>query len=201
MNAGDAERAEQELRQRAKLALRKQLRAVRETLPVSACDARSEQIAKRVLALPEVQNATTVLAFASIRNEVRTRPMIEAMHEAGKRVALPRVVDDTLVLHLAERDAALVEGAFSVPEPPQDAPRVDPSDVDLALIPALAVDPKGHRIGYGGGYYDRLLPALRKATACAVAYDFQLIAEVPTQTFDVAVDLIVTDARVIRPVV
>jgi 5-formyltetrahydrofolate cyclo-ligase len=127
--------------------------------------------------------------------------MVEAMHDSGKRVALPRVVDDALVLHLVERDTELVEGAFSVPEPPRDAPRLQPSDVDFALIPALAVDPRGHRIGYGGGYYDRLLPALPTATTCALAYDFQLIAEVPAAPFDVAVDLIVTDARVIRPVV
>jgi 5-formyltetrahydrofolate cyclo-ligase len=201
VSGGDTERAEQELRQRAKLALRKQLRGVRAALPTSACEARSAQIAKRVLAFEELERATTVLAFASIRNEVRTRPMVEALINVGKRVALPRVVDDTLVLHVVERDTVLVEGAFSVPEPPPDAPRLQPSDVDFALIPALAVDPRGHRIGYGGGYYDRLLPALRRATTCAVAYDFQLIAEVPANPFDAVVDLVVTDARVIRPVV
>ena len=66
---------------------------------------------------------------------------------------------------------------------------------------ALAVDPRGYRIGYGGGYYDRLLPQLQNALSCAVVYDFQLVAEVPELPFDVTVDLIVTDAQVIRPVV
>lgn len=201
MSGSDAERAEQELRQRAKLALRNQMRAVRAALPASACDARSEEIAKRVLGLPELEVATTILAFASIRNEVRTQPIIEAIGRAGKRVALPRVVEEGLVLHLVEPDTELVDGAFSVPEPPEDTPGIKPSDVDFALVPALAVDPRGHRIGYGGGYYDKLLPTLRPASCCAVAYDFQLIAEVPERPFDVAVDLIVTDARVIRPVV
>lgn len=69
------------------------------------------------------------------------------------------------------------------------------------MIPALAVDPRGYRIGYGGGYYDKLIPALHSARTCAVAYDFQLIAEVLELPFDVAVDLIVTDARVMRAVV
>ena len=201
MNEGDAERVERELRRRAKSALRNQMRAVRGALPPAACSARSEEIARRVLALPELEVVTTVLAFASIHNEVRTRPIIEAMHRSGKRVALPRVAEDELVLHIIEPDTALAQGAFCVPEPPENAPRVEPSDVEFALVPALAVDPRGYRIGYGGGYYDKLLPALDSACACAVVYDFQLIAEVPELPFDAAVDLIVTDARVIRAVV
>lgn len=201
MSEGDAERAERELRRRAKLAVRSQMRAVRAALPPSARDARSQEIAKRVLALPELAGAKTVLAFASIRNEVHTGPIIRALRSAGKRIALPRVIEDGLGLHLIEPDTVLVDGAFSVPEPPKGAPRIEPFDVDFALVPALAVDARGYRIGYGGGYYDKLLPALPSACACAVVYDFQLIAEVPEEPFDAAVDLIVTDARVIRAVV
>jgi 5-formyltetrahydrofolate cyclo-ligase len=85
-----------------------------------------------------------------------------------------------------------------VPEPPETATRVQPDEVDFALVPALAVDPRGYRIGYGGGYYDKLIPRLGHACTCALAYDFQLIAEVPDLPFDVAVDLVVTDERVIR---
>ena len=157
------------------------------------------EIAKRVLALPELVNADTVLAFASIRNEVRTREIMNAAWADGKRVALPRVVGDVLALHIIEADTMMIEGAFSVPEPDAAAPQFEPSEVDFALIPALAVDPRGFRIGYGGGYYDKLLPLLDRACSCAVAYDFQLIPEVPELPFDVTVDLVVTDARVIRP--
>jgi len=117
---------------------------------------------------------------------------------AGKRVALPRVVGDELQLHLVDSETTLVEGAFTVPEPPATAAIVQPGDVDVALVPALAVDPRGYRIGYGGGYYDKLIPRLQRACTCAVAYDFQLIAEVPELPFDVAVDVVVTDERVIR---
>jgi len=201
VNEGEPGHAEHEVRRRAKLALRKQMRALRATLPATACDARSREIATRVLALPEIEAATLVLAFASIENEVRTGPIIEGARRAGKRIALPRVVEDELVLHVVEPDTELVEGAFGVPEPSKDAPTVRASEVELALIPALAVDPRGYRIGYGGGYYDRLLPLLVSASTCTVAYDFQLIAEVPALPFDAAVDLIVTDARVIRAVV
>ena len=198
MSADETEHAESQIRRRAKLALRHQMRAVRETLPASACDTRSTEIAKRLSTLAELERATTILAFASIRNEVRTRPSMEAAWAARKRVALPRVVGDELCLHIVDSATVLVEGAFSVPEPPADAPRIEPTDIGFALIPALAIDPRGYRIGYGGGYYDRLIPQLDQACTCALAYDFQLIAEVPALPFDVAVDLIVTDERVIR---
>ena len=100
--------------------------------------------------------------------------------------------------NVAASPVPTIPGVFSVPEPPEDAARLLPKEVDFALVPALALDPRGYRIGYGGGYYDRLLPKLSQARTCAVAFDFQLIAEVPELPFDVAVDLVVTDERVIR---
>jgi 5-formyltetrahydrofolate cyclo-ligase len=174
------------------------MRGVREALPEAACDARSAEITKRLFALAEIERATTILAYASIRNEVRTRPSMEAAWAAGKRVALPRVVGDQLQLHLVDAETVLVDGSFSVPEPPAEAARIRPEEVDFALVPALAVDPRGYRIGYGGGYYDRLIPELYRACTCALAYDFQLISEVPELPFDVTVDLVVSDQRVIR---
>jgi 5-formyltetrahydrofolate cyclo-ligase len=198
VNADETEHAETELRRRAKLALRHRMRAVREALPGSACEARSAKIAKRLFTLPELERAETVLAFVSIRNEVRTRTAMQTAWAAGKRVALPRVVGDELQLHLVDPETVLVEGAFSVPEPPEAAARLEPGEVDFALVPALAVDPRGYRIGYGGGYYDKLISLLQHACTCAVAYDFQLISEVPALPFDVAVDLVVTDERLIR---
>ena len=199
MSSDESSHADIEIRHRAKQALRKQMRAVRSALPESACDARSSLIARRVLALPELERANTILAFASIRNEVRTQEIMDAAWSAGKRVVLPRVVEDQLALHVIDRSSTLREGAFAVPEPDEAAKRIEPGDVDFVLVPALAVDPRGYRIGYGGGYYDKLLPKLERACSCAVAYHFQLIPEVPELPFDVTVDLVVTDERTIRP--
>ena len=198
MSENETEHAQSLLRQRAKLALRNRMRMVREAIPSSACEARSAEIAKRLLLLEEFDRASTVLAFAPIRNEVRTRSSMQAAWAAGKHVALPRVVEDELTLRRVDGHTVLIEGAFGVSEPPEDTPSVEASEVDFALVPALAVDPRGYRIGYGGGYYDRLIPELRNARTCVVAYDFQLISEVPELPFDVAVDLVVTDERVIR---
>jgi 5-formyltetrahydrofolate cyclo-ligase len=198
VSADEPQHAERQLRQRAKMTLRNQMRAMREALPSSACQARSAEITKRLLALEEMERAVTLLSFASIRNEVRTRPTMEAVWARGKRVAMPRVVGNELELRLVDAATALIQGSFPVPEPPETAKRVRPDEVDFALIPALAVDSRGFRIGYGGGYYDRLLPRLEHARTCVLAYDFQLIAEVPELPFDIAVDLVVTDERVIR---
>ncbi|MFZ1866265.1 MAG: 5-formyltetrahydrofolate cyclo-ligase [Polyangiales bacterium] len=198
MSADTRVHEEIEIRRRAKRALRNQMRAVRAALPESACDARSAAITNRLLGLEELARAQTVLCFASIGNEVRTGTFISAMWDAGKRVVLPRVVEDELELCLVDGATALVEGAFSVPEPDRNAPLLPAEEVDFALVPALAVDPRGFRIGYGGGYYDRLLPRLSRACSCAVAYDFQVISEVPELPFDAAVALVVTDRRVIR---
>lgn len=174
------------------------MRGVRGALPLSACEARSSNITKRVVALASFRSAKTILAFSSIRHEVRTRPIMEAAWSTGKDVALPRVVERELHLHLVGADMELAPGSFGVAEPPQDAPKISPATVDFALVPALAVDPRGYRIGYGGGYYDRLLPTLHNACSCVLAFDFQLIAEVPELPVDVSVDLVVTDDRVIE---
>lgn len=195
MNDHDREVVERELRRRAKLAIRKKMRGVRAALPAAAIEARSTKVRERVLALTSFVEAATVLSFAALEHEVATAPLLDSLAQQGKRIALPRVHDDALVLHEVSADTTLEPGAFSVPEPPADAPVVDPSSVEFALVPALAVDVRGFRIGYGGGYYDRLLPTLSGATTCAVAFDFQLVAEVPEFPFDVPVDWVVTDTR------
>lgn len=103
-----------------------------------------------------------------------------------------------VVFHLHREGDVLEEGGFGVPEPLPSADRIAPEDVDLVLVPALAVDPRGHRIGYGKGFYDRLLPTLVRALRCVVAFDFQLHGEIPDEPGDVAADVVVTDARLLH---
>ena len=198
MSSPPTDPAEVRIRQEVKRELRTRLGAVRGALPRSACEVRSKRITDRVIELPSFARAATVLCFSSVRNEVRTRGIQDAAWRVGKRVALPRVVDEDLSLLEVRPNTELVAGAFGVPEPPRSSDPIEPGDVDLAMIPALAVDPRGYRIGYGGGYYDRLLPRLTKARSCALAFDFQLVAEVPELEFDAPVDIVVTDARVIH---
>ena len=90
-----------------------------------------------------------------------------------------------------------VESGRMVREPPASAPLLDPAEIDLVIVPALALDPRGARIGYGAGLYDGLLPRMTRALRVGVAFDFQLIAEIPETEGDERVHLVVTDTRVL----
>jgi 5-formyltetrahydrofolate cyclo-ligase len=190
---------EEELRLRAavKAELRTRMRAIRGALPKEARAARSAAIVERLAALPEFEAAATVAAFHPLRAEVDLRPLFARCADLGKSLCLPRVDLETneLVLHRWAPGDPLEEGPYGLKEPLAGADVVEPSGVDLLLCPALAVDERGHRIGYGGGYYDRLLARAPRTFACAVAFDFQRIAEAPVLPGDVAVAALVTDER------
>jgi 5-formyltetrahydrofolate cyclo-ligase len=189
---------EEQLRRKVKAELRTRMRGVRRALPLEARAARSERIWQRVLAREEWARAQTVMLFLSMRTEVDTLAAAEAAWSAGKRVCAPRVTEQGLAVHEWVRGVAPIEtGSLRVPEPPEDAPMVDPREVDLVIVPALALDDRGARIGYGAGYYDHLLPRLERAARVAIAFDFQLIAEVPETPGDERVHVVITDERAI----
>ncbi|AKF05747.1 5-formyltetrahydrofolate cyclo-ligase [Sandaracinus amylolyticus] len=189
---------EDALRRRVKAELRTRMRGVRRALPAEARAARSERIWERVLARDEWAGAKTVMLFLSMRTEVDTSTPAKAAWNAGKRVCAPRVTESGLAVHEWARDVVPVEsGSMRVPEPPEDAPLVDPGEVDLVIVPALVLDERGARIGYGAGYYDHLLPRLTRATRIGVVFDFQLVAEVPETAGDERVHVVVTDERAI----
>ncbi len=182
------------LRLRMKQELRRRMKVVRKALPSEARAARSEAIIERLRTeLRDNADNTYVAAFVSIRGEVSLAPLLDGLPS----VALPRVTKDGLVLHALESRVADLEpyGRYQIPEPSPDAAKVDPDDVGVVLVPALAIDPRGYRVGYGGGYYDRLLPTLSNAIRIAVVYDFQLVPETPNMPHDVPVHVVVTDQR------
>lgn len=192
------EAAEQALRARAKQELRERLRGVRRVLPKEACAARSQAICARLDALPELARAAVVVGYAAYRNEADPRAALASAERAGKRVGLVRIDDDgELSLRRYASGDPLEDNAYGIAEPLASAPRIDAGEVELIIVPALAVDERGHRIGYGRGYYDRLLPKLARAFKVAIAYDFQLLAETPDTHNDVRVDCVITDARTI----
>jgi 5-formyltetrahydrofolate cyclo-ligase len=189
---------EQALRMRAKAELRERLRALRRVMPETACATRSAALCERLIALPEFDRARTVVGYAAYRKEASIERALGAAEAAGKTVGLVRVEpENALGVHRHRSGDALIENAYGILEPAEDAPRIDLVGVDLILVPALAVDQRGHRIGYGQGYYDRLLPRVPRAFKVAIAYDFQLLAETPNTPTDVALDCVVTDERVL----
>ena len=186
---------------RAKAELRKRLRGLRATTPASACAARSEKIVTALLAHPALASARRVASFWPMmeRHEVDLRALDEALRARQVELAYPAIDPETREMHFrvtASRDD-LEERGFGFEEPAPSAPLA--GALDLIIVPALAVAPTGHRLGYGAGFYDRTLPRFAPpATTLAVAYDFQLLVEVPAVDTDVAVDWIVTDRRVFQ---
>lgn len=196
----DQTAADDALRAGMKAEIRQRRRSVRRAMPHEARVARSEAIARHVLALPEWGRARTVLAFVSMRSEVQTEALVAGARASGKQVAAPRMAADREHLELYEwrEGAALEESGMMFMQPTADAPRVADEAVDLVIVPALAADERGHRVGYGKGFYDRLLPRLTRAFRVCVIFDFELVAEVPDREGDEATDVVVTDARVLR---
>ncbi len=190
------------IRRRVKAEIRKRMRGLRKTMPADACAKRSAAIVARLEALPAMRDARAVALFWPIedRHEVDLRPLDAALRARGAKVAYPRIDPETRAMdfRFVADPVAMEEQGMGFREPPASSPLAGRGDLDVIVVPALAVDPRGHRLGYGAGFYDRALPLYAPpALALAVAYDFQLVAEVATTEGDVAVGVIVTDARLL----
>lgn len=188
------------LRPRAKALLRKRIRGLRAAMPAEALRLRSEAICARVMALPAWRRARCVSLYIAAEHEVRLDALLDDARRRGITVAIPAVREGERAMrlgaHLAEgREISLRRSDFGVMEPDDDAPEVDHAAVDLVVIPALVVDESGHRLGYGRAHYDNTLPLMARALRVIVAFDFQLIAEVPAEPHDVPAQLVITDAR------
>lgn len=192
------------LRHRTKKEIRKRMRAVRSAVPADARAARSERIAARVRELDAWASARVIAGYVGMRSEVDPGALLREASGAGRTVVLPRVdwSAETMRMHRVGSMDDLEESGMGFMQPPEGAQTIEDEAVDLVLVPALAADERGYRIGWGKGFYDRLLPSLRRATRVALVFDFQLVAEVPNTPGDERVDYLVTDERtvhVLRP--
>ncbi|WP_437587636.1 5-formyltetrahydrofolate cyclo-ligase [Sorangium sp. So ce1000] len=192
--------AEAALRYRAKAELRKRARAVRSSIPAEAILERSRRIQRALAELPALAAARRVALFYPIegRNEVDLRELDPLLRARGVRVAYPSIDPESRAMtfrFVADPEAMQERGlGFREPEPADE----EAAALDVVVVPALQIDPRGHRIGYGAGYYDSTLPRFcPPAQAVGVVFDFQLVAEVPATPGDVPLGTIVTDARVL----
>ena len=184
-----------------KAALRKEILARRDSIPVVVRKLKDRAIAELLFSLSEIQQSRTVFFFASFKSEVDTFSMIRRSLEEGKQVALPRVEGADLGLYLIKSLDELAPGYMQIPEPTvlTDDRKVSIHDVDAAIVPGVAFDRSGNRIGYGGGFYDRLLAGLEKPVpVVAPAFEEQVIDSVPADPHDKKVSIIVTDRQEIR---
>ncbi|WP_027364163.1 5-formyltetrahydrofolate cyclo-ligase [Desulfotruncus alcoholivorax] len=181
--------------------LRNNVIAKRNTLSTQEIEQKSQAIIKKLFTLPEYQNANTIMAYIDFRNEVQTSGIIKDALTNGKKIAVP-VTDiknkklTPSLLHDFPGD--LAPGAWGILEPRPECVRpVDPEQIDLVLIPGVAFDNVGNRLGYGGGFYDRFLLRTRKdVILLALAFELQIQPNVYHEKHDIPIQLLVTEERI-----
>jgi 5-formyltetrahydrofolate cyclo-ligase len=155
--------------------------------------------AGRLTTLPESLSASTILGYMAIPEELDPAPALDAFVGRRATVLYPRVAGPgALTLHAVRSDEDLETGHFGILQPTIASPRFAPDDVDLVIVPGVAFDVFGRRLGFGGGYYDRLLPSMPRALRVGYAFDEQLLGTVPHDDDDALVDVIVTPSKVVR---
>lgn len=152
-----------------------------------------------MLDLTTARRWATVLAYLDHAGEVATGPSLDALHRGGATVGLPRVAGDDLRFHQRSPDVDLAAGPFGILEPRPDTPAVAPATVDAALVPLVAFDDQGTRLGMGGGFYDRFLARHPHIARIGLAHDEQRVSRLPCQAWDQPLDAVITPTMILWP--
>ena len=182
------------------------MRERREALPISERVRLAAAATVRLLALPELADirGRTVAGYAAVRGEIDPAAALVEIARRGATVVLPRAsaADRQLRFCAIRPGGALLPGAFGIPEPETNGAELAAAAVDVLIVPGLAFDGDGRRVGSGGGFYDAAfagVPARQRPTLIGLGYDFQIVDRCPAiEGEDVPVDVVVTDARVLR---
>lgn len=182
----------------SKSEIRKQVLARRDALPAADRRALSKRITRRLLALDAYRNARCVMAYVSFGSEFESAGFISDLLAHGKTLVLPRVVRESRMLRLhSVRDPGeqLEAGVWGIRQPRADlCPEVSASRIDFVLVPGVAFTRQGQRLGYGGGYYDRLIKEFaRRPPLVAAVFDLQVLPELPVSESDQGVDCVITE--------
>ena len=165
-----------------KRALRARIRAEKRAMSVEAMEAKSAALGRLLTETPEYRAASAVYGYYPCNQEVRLLPILGLAMAQGKRVALPRIVDGEMIFLYVTDLTRVSPGFGGIPEPTEGERARDPRA--LVLLPGLAFDSAGRRLGYGGGFYDRFLALEPEHPTVALCYDFQMVPEVPAEAHD-----------------
>jgi 5-formyltetrahydrofolate cyclo-ligase len=178
--------------------LRAQMRQLRAAWSPAYIAASDLMIEERLLGLPAWRAAQTVFSYVSVGAEPSTRGLLSAALKAGKRLCVPKCQKRGIMRAREIRALAELKPApFGLLEPGEDAPLVAPADIDLVIVPCLAADAQGHRLGHGGGYYDRYLRLIRCPSIC-LCRGQALLPAVPAEAHDVRVQMVLTEDGLLR---
>jgi len=176
-----------------KSSLRRKILYSRQSLSIDEWQHKSNLICDRLKNFELFQEAQTVLAYFSFRQE----PDLAPLFELDKNWAFPRCVDTSLIWHLWQPGTELLKGKYGIREPATTAPTISPNTADLILIPTVASDLQGFRLGYGGGFYDRLLSPERglNVPTIGIVFDFAYGIQIPRDNWDCSLDFVCTETQ------
>ena len=162
------------------------------------CHSSEQRIFQSVLSLPEYQNASMIFCYVSVEKEVDTRSLLKQAWADGKRTAVPRCINKGIMepYEITSFDD-LIPGLYHIPEPSKSCPLVYLADIDFAIVPCLSCDRERHRLGHGGGYYDRTLAKLT-APSAALCREKLLLDKICCEEHDQKVDILITEKKIYR---
>ena len=180
--------------------LRKEFMTARAGIPTEKKAVADDAMIKSLTEMFCYKTADTILLYYPVKNEIDILKLAEQALADKKRIAFPRCDKDTgkMTFHAVTSLSELTEGAYGIPEPRATAQAIGNSCAALCIVPALAADKDGFRLGYGGGYYDRFLEGFDGITATLV-YDSLMFDEIPADEHDMTVDIVITEKEVIYP--
>ena len=180
--------------------LRRRMLACRRALSIEERASRSAVITEKLLSLDAVQKARTVFAYAALKDEVQTEPLIASLLDRGKRVAIPLVIGKrSMEAALVPSMDALETGAYGILTVRAERREIlPPQEIDCVIVPGVAFGLDGSRLGMGGGYYDAFLPKAERAVRVAAAFQCQISEDIPSLPYDCGVDWIVTEQGVFK---
>jgi 5-formyltetrahydrofolate cyclo-ligase len=178
--------------QLTKTQLRRQLLQMRRSIPATIWREKSDHLCQNLQNLGQFKQAKTILAYFTFCQEPDLSPLFILPRKWG----FSRCVDQSLVWHLWQPKNFLKTGIYGIPEPAADAPIITPKEVDLIFLPAIACDHQGYRLGYGGGFYDRMFsdPQWTNIFKIGIIFDFAYLPQLPFDVWDQALDGVCTES-------
>ncbi|MEW6556960.1 MAG: 5-formyltetrahydrofolate cyclo-ligase [Elusimicrobiota bacterium] len=188
-----------------KVSIRKKILKIRDKLSKKTIEKNSKKILNNLFSVKEFQKAKKIMFYSAFRNEIETSEMIKKTLELKKQVFLPKVVKNKIVPAQIKNLKQLVPGKFGILEPQATRPTLlrgcpepqDTSQLDIVIVPGIAFDKNCNRLGFGRGYFDRLL---RKQTVLKIglAHNFQIVRSIPVSKNDVVMDIVITEKQIFK---
>ena len=184
-----------------KKVMRKEMLENRSKLTKKEIREKSNKIKEKLMRLEKFKEAQVIFSFISFGDEVDTHEIIKESLKLGKRVGVPVTIPEgrkLLVSELYDFDKELELGYYDILAPKEEYIReINPKEIDVVLVPGVVFTPAGYRIGYGGGYYDRFFSKNKDVYKIGLCFDMQIADEIPIDLYDIPVDIIITEDRII----